>query len=50
VRDVGGFGDVHLENVGHGVELFRRHLGDAHHPAEAREKNLGAFTLRLLRN
>src|SRR5207245_3139455 len=48
LRDVIGFGYVHLENLGHRVELFGRHLRDAHHPAEAGEQDLRALTLRLL--
>src|SRR6266568_1566846 len=47
-RDVIWFGDVHLKDCRHRVELFRRHLRDAHHPTEAREQDLSAFLLRLL--
>ena len=45
--DVIRFGDVHLEDFGHRVELLRRHLRDAHHPAEAREQKLAARFLHL---
>jgi hypothetical protein len=49
-RNIRCLGDVHLENFGHRVELFGRHLRDAHHPAEAGEKDLCALALRLLGN
>jgi len=48
--DVRGLADVHLQDVGDRVQLLGRHLRDRHHPAEAREEELGAFLLRLHRD
>src|SRR5438477_12242159 len=48
LRDVIGFGHIHLENLGHWVKFFGGHLRDAHHPAEAREQDLRPLTLRFL--
>jgi hypothetical protein len=40
--------DVKLEHVRGRVELRRRALGHPAHPAEARQQDLGALTLRAL--
>src|SRR5439155_9611545 len=47
--DVTRFLHIHLENVRHRIELFCSHLGDSHHPAEAREQELCACFLQLRR-
>src|SRR5579859_885101 len=48
--DVRRFRHIHLENFRDRIELLGRHLRDAHHPAEAREEELSAGALRLLRD
>src|SRR5207249_126052 len=47
--DVARFLHIHLENVRHRIQLFCSHLGEGHHPAEAREEKLCACFLQLRR-
>jgi hypothetical protein len=43
--DVGGVGDVELEDLGDRVQLACRALGEAHRPPEAGEHHLGTLLL-----